>query len=122
MSSLNKVWFWVFVGGLTDIGWAISLKYADGFTSPLPSVLSLLFVAASYALYARLVRLLPVGTVYPVLTGIGTAGTVVCGMLFLKEPADGLRLLFVLLILYGIIGLKKTNAFSDASSTCQREK
>jgi quaternary ammonium compound-resistance protein SugE len=93
-------------GGLADVAWAVALKSSDGFREPLPSFLSLLFIAVSYGLYALSVRQLPIGSAYSVFIGIGAAGTVVCGMLFLGEPADWPRLLFVLLLLLGVVGLK----------------
>jgi quaternary ammonium compound-resistance protein SugE len=103
-------WLWVILGGFMDIGWAIGLKNANGFTSPVPSVVTVVFIAASYVLYAKAVHRLPIGTAYAVFSGIGAAGTVVCGMLFLHEPAEWPRILFILLLLQGILGLKKTDA------------
>lgn len=109
MTPANKGWLWVMAGGLADVGWAVSLKSSAGFREPLPSALSVLFIAASYCLYGLSVRRLPIGSAYSVFVGIGAAGTVVWGMLFLREPADAPRLFFVLLLLLGIIGLKWTD-------------
>jgi len=102
-------WLWVVAGGLADVGWAVALRTSDGFREPLPGFLSLLLIGVSYGLYALSVRHLPLGSAYSVFVGIGAAGTVVWEMLFLGEPADWLRLFFVLLLLLGIFGLKLTD-------------
>ena len=99
-------WIILLVAGLLEIGWATGLKYTDGFTRPLPTVLTLTAMAASMFLLGLAVRTLPIGTAYAVWTGIGTVGTVLLGIWLLGEPADALRLLFIAMILAGIIGLK----------------
>jgi quaternary ammonium compound-resistance protein SugE len=99
-------WALLFVAGLFEIGWAIGLKYTDGFTRLWPSVWTGLAMVVSVVLLALAVRTLPIGTVYAVWTGIGAAGTVILGIVLLGEPATLLRLLFVGLIVAGIVGLK----------------
>ena len=99
-------WVVLFFAGLLEIGWAVGLKYAEGFTRLWPSVATISAMVLSMALLGVAVRTLPLGTAYAVWTGIGTAGTVLAGILFFGEPGSFLRLLCVLLILSGIIGLK----------------
>lgn len=101
-------WLVLFVAGLLEVAWATGLKYADGFTRPLPTVLTVVCLVASMGLLAAAMRTLPLGTAYAVWTGIGTIGTVVVGIAFLREPATPLRLLCIGLILAGIAGLRLT--------------
>ncbi|MEW9897133.1 multidrug efflux SMR transporter [Chitinivorax sp. PXF-14] len=106
MSPVSLSWLMLIVAGLLEIGWAVGLKYTDGLSRPLPTVLTLGAMVASVALLGLAVRQLPIGTAYAVWTGIGAAGTVVVGMLVLGEPATVWRAGCVLLILVGIVGLK----------------
>lgn len=99
-------WFLLLCAGVLEIGWAVGLKYTDGFTRPLPTAATLAAMIASMALLAMAVRDLPLGTAYAVWTGIGTVGTVIFGIAFLGEPANALRLACILLIIGGIMGLK----------------
>ncbi len=81
-------WIILVFAGLFEIGWAVGLKYADGFTRPLPSVLTAASMVISLGLLGVALKSLPLGTAYAVWTGIGTVGTVVLGMLFYGEPAE----------------------------------
>jgi quaternary ammonium compound-resistance protein SugE len=99
-------WFILFIAGLLETGWAIGLKYTEGFTRPLPTVLTAVSMVASLFLLGLALRTLPVGTAYAVWTGIGAAGTAVLGIYLFGEPATALRLACIGLILAGIIGLK----------------
>lgn len=99
-------WIALIIAGLFEIGWAIGLKYTDGFTRLWPSVGTLLAMAISFALLSYAMKTLPVGTAYAVWTGIGAVGTVLFGIVFLGDSADILRLLCLGLILAGIVGLK----------------
>jgi quaternary ammonium compound-resistance protein SugE len=99
-------WIILVFAGLFEIGWAVGLKYADGFTRPLPSVLTAASMVISLGLLGVALKSLPLGTAYAVWTGIGTVGTVVLGMLFYGEPADATRLGCIALIVIGIAGLK----------------
>lgn len=99
-------WTILFCAGLLEIGWAIGLKYTHGFTRLLPTILTVAAMAASMALLGLAVRTLPIGTAYAVWTGIGTAGTVILGIVLLGESASFLRVFFVFLIVVGIVGLK----------------
>ena len=101
-------WIILFVAGLCEVGWAVGLKYADGFTRPVPSLITLGFLTASMGLLAMAVRSLPLGTAYGVWTGIGVVGTVILGIVLFKEPVTAARLICLGLILTGITGLKLT--------------
>ena len=99
-------WFLLGLAGLLEIGWAIGLKHTDGFTRLWPSVWTIGTMAASFVLLSQALKTIPVGTGYAIWTGIGAAGTVVIGMLFLGEPKDFGRIACLLMIVGGIIGLK----------------
>jgi quaternary ammonium compound-resistance protein SugE len=99
-------WTLLFVAGLMEIGWAIGLKYTDGFTRLVPSVLTLTSMLASVVLLGLALKTLPVGTAYAVWTGIGTVGTALLGIWLLGDPATLLRLACIGLIVAGIVGLK----------------
>ncbi|MGE3162018.1 MAG: quaternary ammonium compound efflux SMR transporter SugE [Burkholderiales bacterium] len=99
-------WLLLAVAGLFEIGWAIGLKYTDGFTRLWPSVWTGLAMVASVVLLALAVRTLPIGTAYAVWTGIGAAGTALLGIYLFGEPATALRLACIALIVAGIVGLK----------------
>lgn len=102
-------WAILIVAGLLETGWAVGLKYSHGFTRPLPSVLTVLGIVASMGLLAWSVRTLPLGTAYAVWVGIGTAGTVLLGMMLFDEPATGPRVGFLVLLAVSIVGLKLTS-------------
>jgi quaternary ammonium compound-resistance protein SugE len=102
-------WVILFVAGLFEIGWAIGLKYTEGFTRFWPSVGTAVSMLLSVVLLGLAMRSLPVGTAYAVWTGIGAVGTVLLGIALFNEPATAARLLCVCLIVGGIIGLKMTS-------------
>ena len=99
-------WVILAVAGLLEIGWAIGLKYTDGFTRPGPTVATVAAMVISLVLLGLAMRTLPVGTAYAVWTGIGTVGTVLLGMFLFGESAHPIRLLFIAMIVGGIVGLK----------------
>jgi len=99
-------WVYLFFAGLLEIGWAIGLKYTEGFTRLVPSLLTAGSMAASVFLLAIALKTLPVGTGYAVWTGIGAVGTAILGIALLGEPATIARLGSIALIVAGIIGLK----------------
>ena len=101
-------WVVLAVAGLFEVGWAIGLKYTEGFTRFWPSVATAGAMVASVVLLGWAMRTLPVGTAYAVWTGIGAAGTVALGIALFGEPASASRLVCVALILAGIVGLKLT--------------
>jgi quaternary ammonium compound-resistance protein SugE len=99
-------WFVLFIAGLCEIGWAVGLKYTDGFTRLWPTVFTGISLAVSMGLLGVAVKSLPLGTAYAVWTGIGAVGTVALGIILFKEPATVARLVCVGLIVAGILGLK----------------
>ena len=99
-------WFILVIAGLFEIVWAISLKYTDGLTRLWPSVGTLVAMAISVALLGIAMKDMPVGTAYAVWTGIGAIGTVILGIVLLGDPVSWGRIVCLLLILSGIIGLK----------------
>lgn len=99
-------WTMLVIAGLLEIGWAIGLKYTDGFTRWVPSALTIIAMAGSMWLLALALRSIPIGTAYAVWTGIGAAGTAVLGIILFAEPATALRLASIGLIVAGIAGLK----------------
>ncbi|MBH3437975.1 MULTISPECIES: quaternary ammonium compound efflux SMR transporter SugE [Pseudomonas] len=99
-------WIILFLAGLFEIGWAIGLKYTEGFTRPLPTVLTAAAMLTSLSLLGMAVKQLPLGTAYAIWTGIGAVGTVIAGIILFGESVSPIRLLSVLLILCGLIGLK----------------
>ncbi|AJD41361.1 quaternary ammonium compound efflux SMR transporter SugE [Rhizobium sp. SEMIA 4085] len=101
-------WFLLFLAGLFECGWAIGLKYTDGFTRPMPTVLTVISMVISIVLLGLAVKTLPIGTAYAVWTGIGTVGTVLLGIWLLGDPVTAARLGCIALIVAGIVGLKLT--------------
>lgn len=99
-------WLILLVAGLTEVGWAVGLKYTQGFTRPVPTALTVTAMVLSLWLLGLAVRALPLGTAYAIWTGIGTVGTVIVGIMLFDEPASGMRLGCVALIVSGIVGLK----------------
>ena len=99
-------WFLIVIAGVFEMAWAVGLKYSDGFSRLVPSVLTVAAMAASIICLGIAVKSLPVGTAYAVWTGIGAAGTAVLGMYLFEEPATLLRLGSIALVVAGIVGLR----------------
>jgi quaternary ammonium compound-resistance protein SugE len=99
-------WTMLFFAGIFEIGWAVGLKYTEGFTRTWPTVATGIALVASMTLLGLALRTLPVGTAYAVWTGIGTVGTAIFGIVLLHEPVTILRLACIALIVIGILGLK----------------
>ena len=99
-------WFYLLIAGIAEIGWALGMKYTEGFTKPVPTALTLAVMAVSVLFLGLAVKHLPLGTAYAIWTGIGTVGTVVLGIYLFNEPSDLIRLTCIGLIVVGIIGLK----------------
>jgi quaternary ammonium compound-resistance protein SugE len=104
--SASMAWTYLFFAGLFEIGWAIGLKYTDGFTRLTPTLLTVASMVVSLGLLGLALKTLPVGTAYAIWTGIGTVGTAVLGIYLLGEPATVIRLVCIGLIVAGIVGLK----------------
>jgi quaternary ammonium compound-resistance protein SugE len=101
-------WFLLLVAGLFEIGWAVGLKFTEGFTRPVPTTLTVISMIISVVLLGLAVKTLPIGTAYAVWTGIGTVGTVILGIWLVGDPATAVRLVCIGLIVAGIAGLKLT--------------
>ncbi|WP_332688203.1 quaternary ammonium compound efflux SMR transporter SugE [Devosia sp.] len=99
-------WVYLVIAGLFEMGWAIGLKYTDGFTRLVPTALTIAAMIASVVLLGLALRDLPVGTGYAVWTGIGTVGTALLGMYLFGDPATAARLACIGMIVAGIIGIK----------------
>jgi quaternary ammonium compound-resistance protein SugE len=99
-------WIILLLAGLFEVGWAVGLKYTEGFTRLWPTLWTVGAMVLSLALLGLALRSLPLGTAYAVWTGVGTVGTAVLGIWLFQEPADTLRLLCIGLIVAGIVGLK----------------
>jgi quaternary ammonium compound-resistance protein SugE len=99
-------WIVLFIAGLMEVSWAIGLKYTEGFTRLVPSVVTLVCMASSVILLAIALKSLPIGTAYAVWTGIGAVGTAILGIALFGEPATAARLACIGLIVAGIGGLK----------------
>jgi quaternary ammonium compound-resistance protein SugE len=99
-------WLVLFLAGLFEIGWAVGLKYTDGFTRLWPSAWTAASMLISLGLLGLALKWLPLGTAYAVWTGVGTVGTVVLGIALFGESADAVRLICIALIVAGIAGLK----------------
>ncbi|MGW3816050.1 quaternary ammonium compound efflux SMR transporter SugE [Streptomyces sp. NPDC005046] len=102
-------WVLLIVAGLLEVGWSIGMKYTDGFTRLIPSVLTGAGIIASMVLLSYAAKSLPIGTAYGVWVGIGAAGAAVLGMTILGEPATAARIFFVCLLLVSVVGLKATS-------------
>lgn len=107
---MSKAWILLAVAGLLETGWAIGLKYTEGFTRLVPSVLTLIALAGSMFLLARAAQDIPIGTAYGVWVGIGALGAALLGIALFGESASPLRLAFLALMLISIVGLKMTSA------------
>lgn len=99
-------WLYLAVAGLFECGWAIGLKYTEGFTKLIPSILTVSAMAISFWLLSVSLKSIPVGTAYAVWTGIGAVGVAIMGMVLFGESRDIVRVFCLLLIVAGILGLK----------------
>jgi len=103
-------WIYLFIAGILEVGWAVGLKYTEGWSRLVPSALTALGMIASFYFLSLALKTLPIGTAYAVWTGIGTVGAAILGMFLFDEPRDIARVLCILLIVAGIAGLKLTSA------------
>jgi len=101
-------WIYLMLAGLLEVVWAIGLKYTEGFTRPLPSVITASAMVASIVLLGMAVKTLPIGTAYAIWTGIGAVGAVILGIVLFGDSASPLRLACVGLVVLGMLGLKLT--------------
>jgi quaternary ammonium compound-resistance protein SugE len=103
-------WFLLVIAGLLEVGWAIGLKYTQGFTRPLPSILTAAAIALSMVLLSMAARSIPIGTAYAVWVGIGAVGAAIIGILIFREPVSLLRIASLALLVLAIVGLKLSSA------------
>lgn len=108
MNTTKYMWLLLFVAGLFEVFWAVSLKLSNGFSSVKWSILALAGMVISMGLLSFCLKSLPMGSAYAIWTGIGAAGTAILGIMLFQETKDPLRLLFLGLIIIGIIGLRLT--------------
>lgn len=99
-------WVYLLIAGLLEIGWAVGLKYTEGFSRPVPTVITIVIMIASFFTLSLALREIPLGTGYAVWTGIGAVGTAIAGMILFGESKDAIRLACITVIVAGIIGLK----------------
>ena len=99
-------WIILIIAGLFEVGWAVGLKYTEGFTRMVPTGLTIISMIISLGLLGIALRTLPLGTAYAIWTGVGTVGTAILGMALFGEPAQVMRILCIGLIVAGIVGLK----------------
>ena len=104
--EVDMSWIILFLAGLFEVGWAIGLKYTDGFSRPLPTALTVCAMLVSLGLLGLAMKELPLGTAYAIWTGVGAVGTVIAGIILFGESMALLRLASVALIVCGLIGLK----------------
>lgn len=108
-------WIYLVVAGLFECGWAIGLKYTEGFSKIIPSLLTISAMAISFWLLSAAMKTIPVGTAYAVWTGIGAVGVAIMGMVLFGESRDIVRVICLLLIVSGIVGLKLVSSSHGAA-------
>lgn len=108
-------WFYLVVAGLFECGWAIGLKYTEGFTKPAPSLLTVTAMAISLWMLSVAMRSIPIGTAYAIWTGIGAVGVAIMGMVLFDESRDIMRVMCLLLIVAGIVGLKLVSSLQGTN-------
>lgn len=108
MSTANA-WIILAIAGILEVGWAIGLKYTEGFSKLTPSVLTILAMVVSMYLLGKAANVLPIGTAYGVWVGIGTVGASILGIILFKEPASVAKIIFLLMLVTSIVGLKLTS-------------
>lgn len=111
-------WFYLILAGLSEIVWAYGLKMTHGFTDVVWSIITILFMIVSFFLFGKAMKTISIGTAYAVFTGIGAAGTAVIGILFLEESANTLKIISLIVLIGGIIGLK----LSDKKSKTEEDR
>jgi quaternary ammonium compound-resistance protein SugE len=99
-------WFYLIIAGLLEIGWAVGLKMSQGFSRLWPSVITIVLMILSFVLLGRAVRTIPIGTAYAAWTGIGAVGTAIVGMVAFSESREVTRIVCIVLIVAGVVGLK----------------
>lgn len=101
-------WIYIFIAGLFEIVWVLGLRFSNGFTVLMPSIITIATLSISFYLFSKSLKFIPIGTAYAIFTGFGAAGTAVVGIFFFQESASMSKLFFIGLMLAGIVGLKLT--------------
>ncbi len=99
-------WFHLLIAGLLEVAWAVGLKQTEGWTRLWPSLITIVLMIASFFFLSLALRTLPIGTAYAVWTGIGAVGTALIGLFIFHEPRTTARIVCILLIVSGVVGLK----------------
>lgn len=99
-------WIMLIIAGLLEVCWSIGLKYTNGFTNPVPSILTILAIIVSMVLLAKAAQTIPIGTAYPIWVGIGALGAAIGGVILFKEEVTVMRIVFLTMLVSSIIGLK----------------
>lgn len=105
-------WIYLFIASIFEITWAVGLKYSEGLTRVWPSAVTIIAMLLSFVFLSQATKQLPIGMAYAIWTGIGAAGTAVWGMIFFNEPRETMRIVCLMLIVAGVIGLRFTSAES----------
>lgn len=103
---MTTSWIFLFLAGFFEICFTIALKFSMGFTRLIPSVITVVFIVLSFFCVSQSMKTIPIGTAYAIWAGIGAAGTVVCGIIFFGDSSHVIRLISIMLIIIGIVGLK----------------
>ncbi len=106
---MSIAWIFLLLAGFFEICFTIALKYSQGFTKIIPSMITVMFIVLSFFSVSQAMKTIPIGTAYAVWAGIGAAGTVVCGIVFFGDSSHIVRLISIFLIVIGIVGLKLVN-------------
>ncbi len=103
---MSIAWFFLLLAGFFEICFTIALKYSQGFSKLIPSIVTVIFIVLSFFSVSQAMKVIPIGTAYGVWAGIGAAGTVICGIIFFGDSFHIIKLISISLIVIGIIGLK----------------
>ncbi|KIL48567.1 DMT family transporter [Jeotgalibacillus campisalis] len=106
-------WIYLIAAGVTEIVWALGLKFSEGFTNLVPSIVTILFITISFYLLSKAMKQIPVGTAYATFTGIGAVGTAIIGMALFGELISAAKIFFLLLLVGGIVGLKLVDSSEE---------
>ncbi|TDL30484.1 multidrug efflux SMR transporter [Jeotgalibacillus sp. S-D1] len=112
-------WVYLIAAGVTEIVWALGLKFSEGFTQLVPSAITIVFIFISFYLFSKAMKQIPVGTAYAIFTGIGAAGTAIVGMILFGEIASIAKIFFLLLLISGIVGLKLVDSKDEGKAGVQ---
>ena len=104
--SAHMGWIFLFLAGISEVGFVVFLKLSNGFTRLYPSLGFIMFIIFSFTFLTQSIKVIPLGTAYAIWTGIGALGSIVIGILFFQDPAGFWRIFFLSLITVGIVGLK----------------